>query len=528
MKEVALVNIPYGVGGEAMRPLGLAALGAYLIDNGIRARGFDFSTCQESPQHLVDRYELHQYWVVGLSFYNTNALLAFDFARAIKARNSSAVVVAGGPHVNATYLTVCARHPELDAVIRDEGEESFLHFLERLAAGPPVGSLPGVVHHLDGDIVIGPQRDRIASLDRLPPAVFHFEGDSTEQPLIYFDRHDDRLRRATAMVTSRSCPYRCSFCAIILIGRQWRRATPEKVVSDFQAMENAAGHHLEHVYFLDANFFVVPRRALVIAEQLHNFRPDLTFSFSTRVNQLLRGASFLPELAARGLRAVELGIESGSLSALKRFAKDTTPEDNSGAIRLLREHGLQLFLDFIMFDAEASLDDLDANIRFLEANGLDSYAPWDHTGSHLTPYLGTDIRRHYEEELGFELEDDVLPDPAMLLRDQAVRAVFCEMQRLRPELPRLRRALDGVELALAQQATEPWGREQARLALNAASLRRLPFLVLRRLVRQARSGCNPVLEEALPTLVDDDGVPVELNDFIETCILKISPSLASA
>ena len=239
--------------------------------------------------------------------------------------------------------------------------------------------------------------------------VFTYRSDSAAKPLRFYDRAERRVRAATALVTSRSCPFNCSFCAIILIGRKWRRASPAKVVADLAALETSAHERYEHVYFMDANFFVSAQRAVEIAEALQRFRPGMTFSFSTRVNQLLRGSQLLPELRRLGLRAVELGIESGSDAALQRFGKDTRAEQNAEAVARLRELGIHLILDFIMFDAEASLSDLTANLAFIEDNALDSYVPWDHLFSYMTPYLGTQIRSRYEELLNKHFDEDEYP-----------------------------------------------------------------------------------------------------------------------
>jgi radical SAM superfamily enzyme YgiQ (UPF0313 family) len=496
---IALVNVPYGETTGSLRPLGLAALGAFLMARGINATGFDFSDSRREPEDLVEHFGLAKFPVVGLSFYNSNATKAFRLARAIKRHRPSCLIIAGGPHASATHTTICRAHPEIDIVVRNEGEETLLALMQALQAGEPLDGLAGISGHFLGEGRTHADRERVNDLDSLPAPVFPFVRESPEAPALFYDRAERRLKRATALVTSRSCPFRCSFCAIILIGRKWRKMSSERIISDLEALERDAGTVFEHIYFLDANFFVDYRRSLAIARALNTYRPGITFSFSTRVNQLLHGRSALPELVANGLRAVELGIESGSDSALLRFTKDVTSAQNEQAIALLREHGVQLFLDFIMFDAEATLDDVAANLAFLERNGLDTYVPWDHLFSYMTPYLGTAIRDHYERTLGIQLQVDELPDPQNLLLDPTVRQIFNEFWRLRTFIPRLAEAVQQLERRL----TDPWSIEIARAKLNAVAFRRLPFLALSSLVHQARAGETPTLQRAIPQLHDD-------------------------
>jgi radical SAM superfamily enzyme YgiQ (UPF0313 family) len=510
LKSVALVNVPYGSSGNSMRPLGLAYIGAYLVKHGVPAVGFDFSDSQKPGEELVSTSGLSQYDFVGLSFYNTNALGAASMAKAIKLQNPHAIVIVGGPHASATYSHLLDSHPEFDIIVRNEGEITALALYRALVGGTPLAEVDGIAFRSALGTVVTSERERISNLDDLPPPTFPFFREGPDTPLYYFDRDKFTLKPAAALVSSRSCPYRCSFCAIILIGRQWRAASPRKIVDDLAELERHASQEYGHVYFLDANFFVDARRAVAVARALHHYRRSLTFSFSTRVNQLLKGKALLPELKSLGLRAVELGIESASPDALRRFSKDTTPLQNYSAVQLLSELQLQLFLDFIMFDAEATVDDLECNLTFFESTGLDSYVPWDHIFSHMTPYLGTHIRERYEELLGQTFEEDVLPQPESLIMDSRVRAIFVEINRLRPLLPRLKMAVQKAE----ETAAESWNRRTAAAKLDAVTLRRLPFVMLRTLVQLTKERSEVSLEDAVPELLDNRGSKVFVEEYL--------------
>jgi radical SAM superfamily enzyme YgiQ (UPF0313 family) len=516
--EIALVNVPYGGdgSGRSMRPLGLSYLGAFLNARNISTQGFDFSDSKLSAEDLVDRYSLFKYPVVGLSFYNVNATLAYQISRAIKGRNPSCVLVGGGPHVSATHSTLFKKHPELDIAVRNEGEETLVEVVEALKAGRALSGIKGISYRSSEQIVVEPDRDRVENLDELPSPVFDFSSESEEKPLFFFDKVSGKFKRAVALVSSRSCPYSCSFCAIILIGRQWRHASPSKIVFDLAELEAHNKVEYGHVYFMDANFFVNAKRALAVAEALFRYRPGITFSFSTRVNQLIKGKGLFAELKRFGLRSVELGIESGSKEALDRFAKDTTPEQNDEALRILQENGLQLFLDFIMFDAEATLADIEANIDLLQRNGLDSYVPWDHIFSYMTPYLGTEIRRRYETLIGGTFDEDELPNPIGLFQVEEVRLVFEEMNRFQFYIPKLADALFHTEERV--RGSRSWGREEARQKLNAVSIRRLPYMLLKELVAQAKRGDTISYANALPKFNDDSCNVYSFEEFLNSAV----------
>jgi radical SAM superfamily enzyme YgiQ (UPF0313 family) len=115
---------------------------------------------------------------------------------------------------------------------------------------------------------------------------------------------------ALAVNSSRSCPYNCSFCGVLTIGRKYRMRSGESVVAELDHFRTSEGLDHQHVYFSDANFYVYPKRALQIVQALHAYDPRITFSFGTRVNQLIKHQDFIPDLKECGLRVVELGIES--------------------------------------------------------------------------------------------------------------------------------------------------------------------------------------------------------------------------
>lgn len=534
----AIVNVPYGTSEGSMRPLGPAFVVAYARGAGHRVDAFDFSDSLREPQAIVRDFGLARYAVVGFSFYNVNALTAYAMAEEVKRRNPACVVVAGGPHASACDERMLASHAAIDVIVRNEGEQTFAEILDAWRAGVPLAGIPGTtvrvgtalsqlpsaatrvlpVYGAHGGrtrtpaFARGPDRPRISDLDSLPAPVIEFIADGPATPMA-FPVGPGQSRRATAIVTSRSCPYGCNFCAIISIGRQWRAASPEKVVADFMAQDAAQGGSLQHVYFLDANFFVSAKRAVAIARGLQAAKPGVTFSFATRVNQVIQHEAAVREMAGLGLAMVELGVESASPRALLRFAKDVEPAQNDQALDILVACGVKLGLDFIMFDAEASLEDLEMNLAFFKRHDLDLHVPWESYFNYMTPYLATGIRARYEELAGSPFDDDVLPDPSGLIQDPQVRRVFDEFHRLCATVAGTLRKLDEVEAASLDP--ERPATMRARLRLNAASIRRTYFVILSNLLAQAHAGEMIELERALPQAHLDDGTPIPWQRFIE-------------
>ncbi|NOQ73070.1 MAG: radical SAM protein [Crocinitomix sp.] len=516
--DICLINMPYlSQGGDVMRPLGLACIGSYLVTKGYSVKGYDFSYSMSSPENLIDKYDLLQYDRVGLSFYNTNASYSFQFARTLKKMKPDIIIIAGGPHVSAIYERLFTSHPEIDIIVRNEGEFVLEEVLKNLDANKPLNEVKGIAFHENGKTIVTPAADRIAELDNLPTPVFTFEG-GIEDDHVYFDRVAGKTKKALGVVSSRSCPYNCSFCAIILIGRQWRKCSTPKVIADIRKQEAYDKTEYEHIYFLDANFFVSKQRAIEVSEELIKHNPNITFSFSTRANQVVKaGVECFKELYKRGLRAVEIGIESGSDEALARYGKDSNVKENEEAIAILQVCNLQLFLDFIMFDPESTLYDLEQNLNFLRKAGLDTHVPWDHVFSYMTPYLGTKIRDRYEDLLNKTFDDDILPNPIDLFINEDVKKIFIELEKLKTHLEGMEELIMSLDSWL--EKTTEYDSYYAQQKLNIVSLKRMPFVVFQKLIAQAKKGNEISYENA--SLIPIAGRAIELMDVLENIKINI-------
>ncbi len=399
--RTALVNPTVGFARRRSIPVGLAYIIAFLRAHGHVVDGFDFGDSTTAPADLVDQYDLHRYPLVGFSTYNESFFAAIEMARRIKHLNPKSYVVLGGPQATARHDAILRAFPCVDGVIRREGEAPVRALAEALESGRSLSEVPNLTWRpAAGEVHANPEIAPLDDLDQLPFPDAEFMGESEYPPLTFYDAQTNDLRPALMINTSRSCPYNCSFCGVLTIGRRYRTRTPAGVVDELKHFRVAHDQDYRHVYFSDANFFVQDRRSLAVAQELHAFDPRITFSFSTRVNQVLRAQQTLEEMTALGLRFIELGVESASPEVLSRLAKGVGPEVNVAAVRMLRRLGIDITLDFIMVDPETTLPDLELNLDFLEQNGFLDYYPHEHLYSSLSLYEGTPIRDYYETRRG--------------------------------------------------------------------------------------------------------------------------------
>ncbi|MUN36351.1 B12-binding domain-containing radical SAM protein [Actinomadura litoris] len=485
-------------------PIGLAYIMAFLESRGYRSTGFDFGDSTTGASDLVEQYRLWDHDLLGMSVYNESFPIALDMAREVKRRNPGCFVVMGGPQATATHGRILRDHPEVDAVVRREGEHPTLDLVRCLESGPDgLGAVPNLTWREGAAVQVNAELPALDDLDSLPFPAADFVTDRAYARLHFYDALRDELRPALTINTSRSCPYNCSFCGVLTIGRRYRSRSPGNVVEELEFFRERDDVDYRHVYFSDANFFVQAGRALEIVRALHAADDRVTFSFGTRVNQILKAQHAIMEMRALGLRFIEVGVESASPAVLRRLAKGVGPEVNDAAVAFLNRIGVEIALDFIMVDPASTVEDLRLNMDFIERHFLDHY-PHEHFYTSLALYEGTPIREYYEERLGRPFAAGTLPDTAELFEHAELRVWWNLLWSFGSRYQgRIDALLAKTETLLKHPAavkclTErqgPW-EDLSRLQLDSVTLRHAPPMFFRRLVDRLASGALPAtLEE---------------------------------
>ena len=276
------------------------------------------------------------------------------------------------------------------------------------------------------------------------------------------------------MSSSRGCPKRCTFCSIIVMAPKFRFRSVESLMDELRACH--AEQPFGHISFVDANFFVHVRRTLEFSRRLHEWNPEITWAGTATADFVARHAEVLAEIGALNCAQLELGIESGSPSVLRRFNKRTTVEQNLAAIELLAYAGIDLELDFIMFDPETTLDELRENWEFFARADLMGYHPVEHLYNALKLYPGTPARDRYVELFGLKPQHLMRLVPPFVHRDVArVYAVMEEFSRIYQQ--RIDAALEALATVLraAQRDPERDLANPGRVAATAVRLRHAPY-----------------------------------------------------
>ncbi len=223
-------------------PLGLGYLASTLREGGHEPFIFDAAIEDVPVEYYIEEAEQQgkPYELIGITA--TTPLIADAWEMAQTSKKYGLTTVLGGPH-----LTIMPReslepqHSYVDYVFKGEAEHTFLELVNTIEAGQPVELLPGMHMRRNGEIVSDYGSPMIEDLDSLPfPAhdLFKIDRYTNLQPLTDgLDRH----ARSFTILTSRGCPYKCTFCSKPVTGDTWRGRSVENVVAEWRWLVKELG-----------------------------------------------------------------------------------------------------------------------------------------------------------------------------------------------------------------------------------------------------------------------------------------------
>jgi len=331
--RIALISPKWNKRTNDYPPLGLAYLAAVLERDGHQVRVFDFSLDPHAlPEDDVRRVCAFDPHIVGITAMTSVYHSALETATLLKASLGRPIVI-GGPHPTVYPERVLAESPVIDYVVRGEGEETIQELVRALDGGNhDLGRIHGLTYRLRGEVVSNPDRALISDLDALPfPARHLFE-------LKRYGLCTPEGQPMVTILSSRGCPYNCSYCFKGIVGRTYRQRSPGNIIAELRQVIDQYGIH--NFYFIDDLFTINLRRLNILMEQLIAEKLDIRWQCLGRVDRI--NAEVLRKMYAAGCRRIHYGIESGNQEVLDRIGKGIRLEQVRQAVRWTEEAGIEV------------------------------------------------------------------------------------------------------------------------------------------------------------------------------------------
>jgi len=379
--RIALIATPYPLEEAPSPPLGLAYAAAACEAAGATVRIFDFIVSKYTPEKLRNVLDAFKPDVVGAGSVTMNQLDAQRIMRDSKSLRPSTITMMGGPHVSFDIEGTFRSCPELDLIVKGEGEQTLQELIPFIGDRKAWPTVKGIAFQADGGIVTTEPRDLIHDLDSLPLPARHLLPISRYLALGY----------PVSIITSRGCPNKCIFClGRRMVGFKGRFRSPALVVDEIEQILSLG---FTRINVADDLFTANKARVRELCGEIKRRGVNFGWSAFARVNTV--DLETLRIMREAGCDCISFGIESGNPEMLQRLRKGITLEQARTAVAWCKEADILPHASFMVGLPGETMDTLSQPQDF--ANELKiAY------GYHFfAPFPGTTVR---EELDGYDIE----------------------------------------------------------------------------------------------------------------------------
>ncbi len=334
MLQTTLFSATLGEDGRTEPPLGPLYIAAALESIGWEVdfrdyQIFDGANAFETEPMLrcIDGH--HQVLMISCLVDMLPVVIAA--AMKIKSERPDTYILIGGPGPTAGAAEFLRTYPELDAIVMGEGEETIQEWAAAYASAKGIAEpIPGMVFRNGREIVKGGPRKRIGDLQRAPRPAYHLL--------------DWKYYSAGRIITTRGCPYHCSFCDVAPL---WgRKAVYRDVTSAVEEMVLLRDRYKTiGVSIADDTFVLNRERVKEFCHVLLDLGAEIEWGCFGRIN--LMSEELISLMAEAGCRAIFYGIDSGSPRILERTLKELSVEQILPTLELSAKYFDRIEASFI-------------------------------------------------------------------------------------------------------------------------------------------------------------------------------------
>ncbi len=341
--------------------------------------------------------------VVGISCqFSLQYIPSKEIVRMVKRLFPQTITVMGGTHPTIMYKEILANEGALDYVVLSEGEYTFTELVKSLSEGRDVSHIDGLAYREDGRVVCKPKRGFIEDLDALPFPARHL------LPMDIYakaKRGWGTTRRSPKanMITSRGCPFKCTFCGIwINAGKGFRARSPENVIAEIEHLTKEYG--IQEIHFEDDNLTLNRERAERIFDLMIERGLDVAWAAPSGLAIWTFNDRLLEKMVRSGCYRVNLGLESGNDHVLRNvIKKPLTRRIIREKIGLVKKYGLEITGFWVIGNPGETVEQMWDTLDFARELGLE-----DNQVAIALPYPGTELYETCKKKgyLAFDQKDE--------------------------------------------------------------------------------------------------------------------------
>jgi len=274
-----------------------------------------------------------------LSIYTTQITRAIALINEIKTAHSNLKVVVGGPHISALPTHTMKSCTAIDYEVFGEGELTLLELIDAIVKNSSFENIDGLCFRKGDGYIQNGARQRVTDLDTFPyPAV---------DLIVRFRYSYDKFaygKKVGVTVSSRGCPYNCTFCNKAVFGNKYTRRSPENLIEELKEQKRILG--IDEIYFVDDLFVTNEEWLNKFIDLYRKSGINLPWKCIGRVDQV--NDDMYKDMRSAGCFLVQFGVETGDEAILKSIRKGIKFEMVHRALAACKKAGINTAAFFII------------------------------------------------------------------------------------------------------------------------------------------------------------------------------------
>jgi len=312
----------------------------------------------------------------------TTPSIEYDFSFLEKVKEATnAFIIAVGQHVTALAKESLKECGAIDVVIKGEFDP---WIGEVLANKKDLSKVKSIAYRKDNKIYDNGPAVFVDNLDSLP---------FPDREVIPFNKYGEswyNLKPFTNMLTSRGCPYACSFClsAHVMEGKRWRARSVRNIIEEIK--ELVEKYEVRELNIDDPTFTISKERTIEFCRALRDNHLRILWTINGRADNV--DEEMLREMRKSGCKMIRYGMESGDQEVLDKIGKKLTVEKVKKAIELTKKHKILALAGFMFgfpYDTKKSIEKTVQAAKQLKPDLIQT--------SIVLPYPGTKLYEQAKE-----------------------------------------------------------------------------------------------------------------------------------
>lgn len=326
-------------------------------------RGLSFEQIDEKIDEDTD--------IIGISNLFSFAFpIVVELVNVIKNKRKKIPIVLGGAHPSAKPEDVLSLS-RVDYVIIGEGEQSFIDLCSYILKEKNITEIDGVAYRKGNIIKINPKKEYIRNINALPfPNRSLFK---LEDYFLLHEGHGPIKDKWTPILTSRGCPFSCTFCTSLLWNFRWRGRHAKNVIEEIKHCINK--YNINEFHFEDENLTIDKNRIAIMCSEIIRLRLDIRWQTPNGIRADIVNRKMLALMKKSGCSHITIAPESGSLRVLEKIMdKRLNLKAIESAVRYASELDIRIAAYFVLGVPGEKLEDIKETIEFgkkLAKLGLD-------------------------------------------------------------------------------------------------------------------------------------------------------------